>query len=107
MKRLRRQLPFLRSVLKANRFKHQDLLQHTNADQVNAVSELVLNLLKNNIPVTPSIMAQLRPYKKVLRDLGRCQHSVKKRRQWLIKQKGRGLFQGLHNVLCQCARQPR
>ena len=37
-------------------------------------------------------MAQLRPYKKVLRDLGRRQHSVKKRRQWLIQQKGRGCF---------------
>jgi len=54
-------------VLKeANRFKRQERLQHANADQVNAVSELVLNLLKNNIPVTPPIMAQLRPYKKVV-----------------------------------------
>ena len=39
MKRLRRQLPFLLSVLKeANRFKRQELLQRANADQVNAVS---------------------------------------------------------------------
>ena len=105
MKRLRRQWPFLRSVLQeANRFKRQDLLQHANEDHVNAVSELVLNLLKNKIPVTPPIMAKLRPYKKVLRDLGRRQHSVKKRRQWLISQKGRGLFQGFHHVLCQCVR---
>jgi len=105
MQRLRRQLPFLRSVLQeANRFKRQDLLQHANADQINAVSELVLNLLKNKIPVTPPILAKLRPYKKVLRDLGRRQHSVKKRLQWLITQKGRGLCQGLHHVLCQCAR---
>ena len=54
MKRLRRQLPFLRSVLKVgvHRFKRQDLLQHANADQVNALSELVLNLLKNIISVT-------------------------------------------------------
>jgi len=94
-------------VLKvANRFKSQELLQHANADQVNAISELVLNLLKNNIPVTPPIMAQLRPYKKVLRNLGR-QHSVKKRHQWLISQKGRGLWQGLNNVLCQCAQRQR
>ena len=98
MKLLRRQLPFLRAVLKeANRFKRQELLQHANADQVNAVSEQVLNLLKNDIPMTPPIMAQLRPFDP-------RQHSVKKRRQWLISQKGRGLFQGLHNVLCQCAR---
>ena len=68
---------------------------------------MALNLLKNDIPVTPPIMAQLRPYKKVLRDLGRRQHSVKKRRQWLVSQKGRGLWQGLHNVLCQCARRPK
>jgi len=47
MQRLRRQWPFLRSVLQeANRFKRQDLLQHANADQINAVSELVLNLFK-------------------------------------------------------------
>ena len=105
MQRLRRQLPFLRSVLQeANRFKRQDLFQHANADQINAVSDLALNFLKNKIPVTPPILAKLRPYKKVLRDLGRRQHSVNKRRQWLVQQKGRGLFQGLHHVLCQCVR---
>jgi len=62
----------------ANRSKRQELLQHANADQINAVSELALNLLKNKIPVTPPILAKLRPYKKVLRDLGRRRHSVKK-----------------------------
>ena len=44
MQRLRRQLPFLRSMLQeANGSKRQELLQHANADQINAVSELVLN----------------------------------------------------------------
>ena len=105
MQRLRRQLPFLRSMLQeGNGLKRQELLQHANADQINAVSELVLNFLKNKIPVTPPMLAKLQPYKKVLRDLGRRRHSVKKRRQWLIRQKGRGLFQGLHEVLCQCVR---
>ena len=65
MKRLRRQLPFLRSVLKkANRFKRQELLQHANADQVNALSELVLNLLKNNIPMTPPSWPSFDPIKR-------------------------------------------
>ena len=91
----------------ANGSKRQELLQHDNADQINAVSELVLNFLKNKIPVTAPILAKLRPYKKVLRDLGRRRHSVKKRRAWLVQQKGRGLFQGLHEVLCQCARPTR
>ena len=106
MKRLRRQLPFLQSVLKeANRFKREELLQHANADQVNAVSELVLNLLKQNIPITPTTMNQRRPHKNVLRNLAHRKHSLKKRRQWLVAQKGRGLWQGLHTALCQCLRQ--
>ena len=95
MQRLRRQLPFLRSLLQeGNGLKRQELLQHANADQI-------------KIPVTPPMLANLQPYKKVLRDLGRRRHSVKKRRQWLVQQKGRGLFQGLHEVLCQCARPTR
>ena len=61
----------------ANGSKRQELLQHANADQINAVSELVLNFLKNKIPVTPPMLAKLQPYKRVLRDLGRRRHSVK------------------------------
>ena len=37
MQRLRRQLPFLRSMLQeANRSKRQELLQHAKADQIKA-----------------------------------------------------------------------
>ena len=79
-------------------------LQHANADQVNAVSELVLNLFKQNIPVSPATIKQLRPYKGVLRNLGRRKNSIKKRRQWLVAKKGRGLWKGLNAVLCQCLR---
>ena len=51
MQRLRRQLPFLRSMLQeGNGSKRQELLQHANADQINAVSELVLNFLKTRFP---------------------------------------------------------
>jgi len=60
MNRLRRQRPFLNSIPKeANRFKRQELLKHANADQINAVSEMVLNLLKKRIPVTPQTLRKL------------------------------------------------
>ena len=49
----------------ANCFKRQELLQHANAYQVNALSKMVLNLLQNNIPITPPVMAQLPPCIKV------------------------------------------
>jgi len=65
MQRLPRQLLFLRSVLQeANRSKRQIWLQHANADQINAVSELALNLLKNKIPVTHPSWPSFDPIKR-------------------------------------------
>ena len=47
VRRLQRQLPFLRSVLReADQQVRRERLQHANADQVNAISELVMNTLK-------------------------------------------------------------
>ena len=39
------------------------MLEHANADQINAVSEMVLNLLRNRIPIHPITMAKLHCYK--------------------------------------------
>jgi len=51
MSRLRRQRPFLESILKeANRKRRRHMLQHANADQINAISEMILNLLKKTDP---------------------------------------------------------
>ena len=80
MQRLRRQRPFLESILKeSNLFKRQALLQHANKDQINAVSEMVLNILKNNIPVKPQTLGTLQRHKKVLREVGKRKNSVKRR----------------------------
>jgi len=71
MKRLRRQRNFLESVLKeANRNKRQQLLQYANADQINAVSEMVLNLLKKRIPIDAVTYGKLKRHKNVLREVG-------------------------------------
>ena len=89
MKRIQRQLPLLRSVLtQANQNKRQQLLQHANADQINAVSELVLNTLKSRVPLTPPLVLQLGKHKNVLRELSKRKNSVKRRRQHLLTQKG-------------------
>jgi len=71
MKRLLRQRNFLESVLKeANRNKRQQLLQYANADQINAVSEMVLNLLKKRIPIDAVTYGKLKRHKNVLREVG-------------------------------------
>ena len=103
MKRLRRQRPFLESVLKeANQFKRQDMLTHANADHINAVSEMVLNLLKRRIPIKAKTYDKLKRYKKVLREVGRRRNSLKRRRGHLLKQTGNGFWSGLQDYFKAC-----
>ena len=86
MKLLCRQRPFLESILKeANQNKCRQLLVHANADQINSVSEMVLNLLK-----------------KVLSELGEHRNSVKRRREHLLKHKGGGFWSGLNDCFRAC-----
>ena len=103
MKRLRRQRPFLERVLReADRRKREALLQHANADQINAISELTLNLLKCHLPVTPATVAKLRGHKEALRNIARRKLSVKRRRKELVNQRGSGFWNGLHDSLRAC-----
>ena len=100
MKRLARQLPFLHSILNASQLlQRRRLLQHANSDQINAISEIVLNLLRNRIPL--QTMARLRRYKKVLREVGKRLNFLKRRREQLMNQRGAGYWLGLRNA-CHC-----
>lgn len=50
---MERQASFLKTVLRDGQAHgHQELLQLTNADQINAISELVMNSLKGVVPRT-------------------------------------------------------
>ena len=105
MKRIRRQRPFLETVLReGSRHTRQALLQHANADQINVISELTLNLLKRHIPITPATLAKLKRHKVVLRNIARRKHSIKRRREELAKQKGAGVWKGLDDSLRACCR---
>ena len=104
MKCIKRQRPFLETVLrKGNRLKRQALLQHANADQINAISELTLNLLKRHLPVTPATVAKLQCHKEALRHIARRKHSVTRRREELLKQKGAGFWNGLSDIYVPAA----
>ena len=51
MKRLRQHGVFLESILReTNAKRRQVMLDHVNKDQINTISEMVLNLLKNEYP---------------------------------------------------------
>ena len=103
MVRIRRQVPFLQSLVRQAKGKQcKALLQAANADQINAVSEMVLNVLTNDqFPVRPDLVARLRPHKKALRELRKKKNSLKRRREILLKQKGGRFWNSLDQV-CRC-----
>ena len=105
MDRIRRQKTFLKAITSAaNRNGRKDLIKQVKKDQVNAVSEIAMNLVKKNVPVTHVLMARLTPYKQILRQIGNRAVSLKKRRQALINQKGGKLWNGLTTVVKTCCR---
>ena len=69
---------------------------------INALSELVLNLLKHRSPLTPPVIARFRRYKTLLRDVGKRRHSTKRRRELLMSQMGRGVVDGFEGSLSMC-----
>ena len=77
-------------------------MEHANADQINAVSEMVLNLLKKRIPVKPQTLRKLQRHKNVLREVGKRRNSLKRRRQHLLAQTGSGFWQGLKECCGVC-----
>ena len=91
VRRLQQQLPFLRSVLReANQNMKRERLQHANADQVNAIRELVMNTLKGNVTVLPCLLDELRPHKHTVCEMARRKHSIKQRRHVMMAQTGAG-----------------
>ena len=84
MVRIKRQVPFLQSLARQAKGREGDaLLRAAYADQINAMSEMVLNVLTNDkFPVRPDLVARLRPHKKALRELRKKKNSVKRRRFW-------------------------
>ena len=102
MNRVKPHVPFIQSILKeGNRFKHMDKIRHAGKDQLNALTEITLNLKKKNIPVSKKAIGRLRPHKNLLRSIVKKGASLKQRKKLLMKQRGGELWKGLQEV-CRC-----
>ena len=79
--RMERQAPFLKSVLQeADQHKPQELLRMANADQINAISELVMNTIRGTMPRSRHTITLLKPHSHSLRAMTKPAHPVKRRR---------------------------
>ena len=94
--RMSRQRSFLKDVLReaqANR-RRQKLL-YANADQINALSELVMNTIRGNVPPRRNTLRVLTPQAHPLRQIANARNSIKLRRELLQQQTGAGLWNEL------------
>ena len=95
--RMERQAPFLKSVLReADNHKRQELLRLANADQINAISELVMNTIRGTVPRSRHTITLLKPHAQSLRAMAKPAHSVKRRRAIMMSQKGGALWPELY-----------
>ena len=93
---MKRQRPFLQSILReAKQKERKAMVDYANKDQINAVSELVMNVLHHNVPVSSHVIRGLKPHKEALRELARRKTSLKRRKAILSKQTGGGFWKGL------------
>ena len=101
--RLEQHKPFFKTLaVQPSQIRRRTLLEQATKDQINMLSEVILNLLKRNVSVDPSLMARLRKHKNILRELRLRQHSIKKRKQMLMEAKGNQLFRDLYDLVCVC-----
>ena len=61
------------------------MLDLANKNQLNALSEMVLNFIKQNMPIQPETIQKLKRYKNVLQELRLRQMSLKRKREQLKK----------------------
>jgi len=79
MMRLKQHQPFFKTLAEQpSQITRRKMLEQATKDQINMLSEVILNLLKCNVTVDPSLMARLRKHKNISRELRLRQHSIKK-----------------------------
>ena len=86
---VKRALPLLQTLLASKPILRKAIIDHASPDLINAISEIVWNMLKGVIKLTPEQIHRLSRYKEQFRSLVNKRLSIKKKRK-ILNQKGTG-----------------
>ena len=75
-----------------------------NADQINAISELVMTTLRGTVPRSRHTITLLKPHTQILQAMAKPAHSVKRRRAIMMAQTGVTLWPELYRCYIRCMR---
>ena len=86
---IERALPLLQTLVSSKPILRKAIIDHASPDLIHAVTEIVYNMLKGVIELTPEQKRRLTRYKEEFRTLVNKKLSVKKKRK-ILNQKGTG-----------------
>ena len=90
--RIKRNAVLLKALYHATPRKRKDIIAYGSPDFLQALCEIALNLLKGNIPLSPSQYKTLKRRKKIIRLLADKKIGLKRKHQVLKKQTGGFIF---------------
>lgn len=82
---LQRNGAFIRLLYECPPRQRKSLIQYITDDQLRALSQIALNVLQGNVPITDSYKKKLKRYKDVIRSLASRQISKARKRRALLK----------------------
>jgi hypothetical protein len=88
MKSIRKHRIFLAGLCNLSPQQRIAVLKYSSKDQINCLAEVVLNLLRNNLSLTPTNRAQLKKHRTKLRKLVCPKTTVAQRRKLLVQKGG-------------------
>ena len=86
-KRVLDQVPFLRLLARSSRIRRKRLLQFATKEELTALFEICLNIIKGNIPVNKRHLQKLKRYRDIIRELESKNVSLQKKKK-LVHQQG-------------------
>jgi len=86
--RLKDHISVLKRLVKGNNKKRKKILQDADPELLKCISEIALNTINSNVPLTDSQYKKLSRYKNILRELASKNVSLKKKKHKLVKQAG-------------------
>ena len=90
--RIKRNAVLLKALYHSTPQKRKDILAHASPDFLQALCEIAFNLLKGNIPLSPSQYKTLKRQKKIIRLLADKKIALKRKQLVLKKQTGGFIF---------------
>jgi hypothetical protein len=85
MERIEQNVDFLKAVSQLDIKQSKGLLKTAKTRQLDAICEIILNVIKEVITIPKGLVKKAKKFKKVIRCLARKSLSKKLRRKWMLK----------------------